>query len=137
MPVRPKTTKSFSKYKKGKSFSKGDRAIILEDCKAHLHETKLIVQKYNISPRLLKLWIKKAGLQIPQNHQTNLDIVEQCVSGKFSPAKLGETHGMLAKTVRKMVKRSGKVLPRKYAEQQKNSDSKKKETLSNHKVKTI
>ena len=108
-------TFSTKKYKPSKHFSDLDRSVILAEYGNHIMDVTQISKRYYINSRLLKIWLKKAGNKVPTKPKA--EIIQKCISGNTSPAKLAEIYSVNAKTIRSWVKKSNCFLPHKYTNQ--------------------
>ena len=111
-------------YKPEKHFSALDRSIIVDDCSAlpRWNAVNVIAQKNTVTPKTVRKWMKEAGRDIPAD-EIRQEIVKQCTNGEVSPEKVADTIDCHKNTIIQWVKKSGEVLPGRYAEQYSKSES--------------
>ena len=77
---------------------------------------KVVAKTNNISPSFLTSWVKEAGLALPINGIKE-HAIKQCRDAKISPAKLAQSVDCHKSTIKRLVRKNGVVLPRKYEQQ--------------------
>ena len=103
-------------------FSELDRDRIVAECIANskLSAVKTVANSNKIRQDVVRSWIKKAGLESHEIEKKDT-IVQKCIQGEVSPPKVAEINNCDKRTVRKMIKTAGGILPGKYAETKKKS----------------
>ena len=111
-------------YKPEKQFSALDRSIVVDDCSAlpRWNAVNVIAQKNTVTPKTVRKWMKEAGRDIPAD-EIRQEIVKKCANGEVSPEKVADTIDCHKTTIIKWAKKSGEVLPGRYAEQYSKSES--------------
>ena len=86
---------------------------------------KVVAKTNNISPSFLTSWVKEAGLALPINGIKE-HAIKQCRDAKISPAKLAQSADCHKSTIKRLVRKNGVVLPRKYEQQLESTSPKPK-----------
>ena len=119
-------------YRTKSRFSDLDRDLIVAECisDSKLNAVKTVANSNKIHPDIVRSWIKKAGLESHEGEKRDT-IVQKCIQGEVSPSKLAEINNCDRRTITKVIKNAGGILPGKYAETKKKSlvDKRKKSKL--------
>ena len=111
-------------YKPEKHFSALDRSIIVDECSTlpRWNAVNVIAQRNTVMPKIVRKWVKEAGRDIPAD-EIRQEIVKQCANGEVSPEKVADSIDCHKTTIINWAKKSGEVLPGRYAAQYSKSES--------------